>query len=111
MEPLIFHIDVNSAYLSWTSTENVRTGTGPDLRLLPAIIGGDQKNRHGVVLAKSIPAKAFGIVTGEPVATAFKKCPTLQMAAPDHHLYHAYSQRLMTLLESFCPYLEQLSID
>lgn len=66
MEPLIFHIDVNSAYLSWTSTENVRTGTGPDLRLLPAIIGGDQKNRHGVVLAKSIPAKAFGIVTGEP---------------------------------------------
>lgn len=74
MEPLIFHIDVNSAYLSWTSTENVRTGTGPDLRLLPAIIGGDQKNRHGVVLAKSIPAKAFGIVTGEPVATAFKKC-------------------------------------
>ena len=111
MEPLIFHIDVNSAYLSWTSTENVRTGTGPDLRLLPAIIGGDQKNRHGVVLAKSIPAKAFGIVTGEPVATAFKKCPTLQMATPDHHLYHAYSQRLMTLLESFCPYLEQLSID
>ena len=67
MEPLIFHIDVNSAYLSWTSTENVRTGAGPDLRLVPAIIGGDRKNRHGVVLAKSIPAKAFGIVTGEPV--------------------------------------------
>ena len=54
MEPLIFHIDVNSAYLSWTSTENVRTGTGPDLRLLPAIIGGDQKNRHG-----SPPAARF----------------------------------------------------
>ena len=63
----IFHIDVNSAYLSWTSVENLKTGNGPDLREIPAIIGGDQKTRHGVVLAKSIPAKKFGIHTGEPV--------------------------------------------
>ena len=60
----IFHIDVNSAYLSWTSVENLKTGNGPDLREIPAIIGGDQKTRHGVVLAKSIPAKKFGIHTG-----------------------------------------------
>ena len=58
----IFHIDVNSAYLSWTSVENLKTGNGPDLREIPAIIGGDQKTRHGVVLAKSIPAKKFGII-------------------------------------------------
>lgn len=44
----IFHIDVNSAYLSWTSVENLKTGNGPDLREIPAIIGGDQKTRHGL---------------------------------------------------------------
>ena len=71
----IFHIDVNSAYLSWTSVENLKTGNGPDLREIPAIIGGDQKTRHGVVLAKSIPAKKFGIHTGEPVVNALKKMP------------------------------------
>jgi len=111
MEPLIFHIDVNSAFLSWTSVENIRTGNGPDLRDVPAIIGGDQKSRHGVVLAKSIPAKAFGISTGEPVASALKKYPNLIMAPPDHKLYRQYSQRLMTLLRDYSENMEQLSID
>ena len=53
---IIFHIDVNSAYLSWTSVENLKNHTGPDLRDIPAIIGGDQKSRHGIVLAGSTPA-------------------------------------------------------
>ena len=59
---VIFHIDVNSAYLSWTSVENLRTGAGPDLREVPAIIGGDQKSRHGIVLAKSILRKKWGSI-------------------------------------------------
>ena len=67
---IIFHIDVNSAFLSWTSVENLKTGNGIDLREIPAIIGGDQKTRHGVVLAKSVPARAFGIRTGEPIVNA-----------------------------------------
>lgn len=111
MEPVIFHVDVNSAYLSWTSVENQKTGRGPDLRTIPSIIGGDQKSRHGIVLAKSIPAKAFGISTGEPVASALKKCPSLVIAPPEHRLYRQYSQNLMEYLSSFCPSLEQLSID
>lgn len=107
----IFHIDVNSAYLSWTSVENLKTGNGPDLREIPAIIGGDQKTRHGVVLAKSIPAKKFGIHTGEPVVNALKKCPNLVMAPPNHDLYHAYSCRMMDFLHSLTPDIEQVSID
>ena len=74
---VIFHIDVNSAYLSWTAVEELKNGAKRDLRLIPSIIGGDQKSRHGVVLAKSIPAKKYGIQTGEPVVNAFRKCPDL----------------------------------
>lgn len=71
----IFHIDVNSAYLSWTSVENLKTGNGPDLREIPAIIGGDQKTRHGVVLAKSIPAKKFGHPHRRTCRECLKKMP------------------------------------
>lgn len=74
-ERLIFHIDVNSAYLSWSATEKLRQGSSLDLRAIPSIIGGDMASRHGVVLAKSIPAKAYGIVTGEPVAHALQNAP------------------------------------
>lgn len=111
MNRIIFHIDVNSAYLSWTSVENLRTGAGSDLRKIPAIIGGDESSRHGVVLAKSIPAKTFGIRTGEPVASARKKCPNLVMAPPDHEMYKKYSRRLMQFLHTLTPDLEQVSID
>lgn len=111
MNRLIFHIDVNSAYLSWSAVEKLKNGSTTDIRTIPSIIGGDMANRHGVVLAKSIPAKAYGITTGEPVAHALRKCPNLTMEPPCHSLYSQYSQRLMTLLRSFCPHIEQVSID
>lgn len=98
---VIFHIDVNSAYLSWTAAEQLKNGAKRDLRLIPSIIGGDQKSRHGVVLAKSIPAKKYGIRTGEPVANAFRKCPGLVMEPPDHKLYRRYSDRLMDFLKEY----------
>ena len=79
MSSIIFHIDVNSAYLSWTAVEQLKNGAVQDLREIPSIIGGDQKSRHGVVLAKSVSAKKYGIRTGEPVANAFRKCPNLVM--------------------------------
>ena len=111
MERLIFHIDVNSAYLSWTAVEQLKNGAKVDLREIPSIIGGDIKSRHGVVLAKSIPAKAYGIKTGEPVSHALTKCPNLVSAPPDHKLYSRYSRRLMELLTTFCPDIEQVSVD
>lgn len=111
MELLIFHIDVNSAYLSWTAVENLKNGSSVDLREIPSIIGGDMASRHGIVLAKSIPAKAYKITTGEPVAHALQKCPNLVMAPPDRKLYSEYSHRLMELLKTFSPAIEQVSID
>ena len=111
MEQIIFHIDVNSAYLSWSALEKMQRGCDTDLRSIPAIIGGDMAKRHGVVLAKSIPAKAFGIVTGEPIVNAMRKCPILHIEPPDHRLYDKRSGELMQLLYDICPDLEQVSID
>lgn len=68
---IIFHIDVNSAYLSWTAVEQLKNGAGVDIRTIPAIIGGDQKSRHGIVLAKSISAKKYGIRTGNLLRMPF----------------------------------------
>lgn len=108
---IIFHIDVNSAYLSWTALDELEKGSEVDLRTIPSIIGGDIQSRHGVVLAKSIPAKAYHIKTGEPVMTALRKCPGLTMHKPDHALYSRRSHQLMDYLRSVCPDIEQVSID
>ena len=111
MTPIIFHIDVNSAYLSWTAVEKLKNGSKIDLREIPCIIGGNQESRHGVVLAKSIPAKRYGIRTGEPVANAFRKCPNLVMEPPNHKMYSIYSKQLMDFLYTYTPDIEQVSVD
>ncbi|MBQ4536196.1 MAG: DNA polymerase IV [Lachnospiraceae bacterium] len=108
---IIFHIDVNSAFLSWTALARLESGEETDLRQVPSIIGGDMAKRHGVVLAKSIPAKAYGIQTGEPVVNAHRKCPNLINVAPDHDLYARKSRKLMEYLAGICPDIEQVSID
>lgn len=110
-EHILFHIDVNSAFLSWSALAHLEAGTPYDLRDIPSIIGGDMAKRHGVVLAKSIPAKAYGITTGEPVVNAFRKCPNLVSVAPDHALYQEKSRQLMEFLARICPDIEQVSID
>lgn len=111
MEKIIFHIDVNSAYLSWSSLKRLENGDPIDLRTIPSIVGGDMQRRHGVVLAKSIPAKKYGITTGEPIVNALRKCPFLTVEAPDHTLYHQKSLALMNFLSGICPDIEQLSVD
>lgn len=78
MERQILHIDVNNAFLSWTAVEQLKNGEKLDIRTIPAIIGGDQTKRRGIVLAKSMLAKQMGIVTGEPIFQAKKKCPNLR---------------------------------
>lgn len=109
-DKVLFHIDVNSAYLSWSSIENIKQGK-QDLRDIPAIIGGDSSKRHGIVLAKSIPAKAYGIMTAEPILSAQKKCPHLFIQSPNHQMYSEKSAALMDFLSDFCPDLEQVSVD
>ncbi len=111
MDQIIFHIDVNSAYLSWTSLALLAKGSDTDLRTIPSIIGGDMEKRHGVVLAKSIPAKKYGVTTGEPIVNALRKCPSLVIEPPDHRLYHERSGELMEFLSDICPDIEQVSVD
>lgn len=110
MERLIFHIDVNSAFLSWEATRIVRDG-GEDIRLIPSVIGGDPNKRTGVVLAKSIPAKKYGIKTGEPLSAALRKCPNLFIARPDFSLYERNSRAFMDICRQYTPTLEKFSID
>ncbi len=107
----IFHIDVNSAFLSWTALAQLQAGAETDLREIPSIIGGDMAKRHGVVLAKSVPAKVYGITTGEPVVNAFRKCPHLVSVPPNHAMYESMSRQLMEYLSDICPDIEQVSID
>lgn len=108
---IIFHIDVNSAFLSWEALEHLKKGSGVDLRTVPSIVAGDPSKRHGVVLARSIPAKKYGIVTGEPVVKAVKKCPEAIIVPPSHDVYARYSKAMTDLLYSFSPDLEKYSID
>lgn len=108
---IIFHIDVNSAYLSWSALKKLEGGASEDLRTIPSIIGGDMERRRGVVLAKSVPAKAYHIKTGEPIVNALRKCPHLMMEPPDHALYRSRSEELMSFLYGICPDLEQVSVD
>lgn len=111
MSKIIFHIDVNSAFLSWTAVELLKNGAQIDIRDIPSIIGGDKESRHGVVLAKSISAKRYGIKTGEPVVNAMKKCPNLHMEPPNHKMYREYSRRLMEFLHTYTSDIEQVSVD
>ena len=112
MERLIFHIDVNSAYLSWEAvyrlTHSVDT---TDLREIPSAVGGDIQKRKGVILAKSIPAKKYGIKTGESILEALKKCPELTIVPPRHLLYEEYSIAFFEILNRFAPIVEKSSID
>lgn len=110
MSNIIFHIDVNSAYLSWSAVEKLKNGSDTDLRTIPSIIGGNEKSRS-VVLAKSIPAKAYSVMTGEPVAAAMRKYPFLVIEPPDHRMYAQYSDQLMSLLHTYTSDIEKLSVD
>ena len=110
-ERLIFHVDVNSAFLSWEAVYQLKNGASTDIRTIPAIIGGDTSLRKGVVLAKSLPAKHFGIHTGEPVTDALTKCPSLKSFRPNFPLYREYSTAFITILKKYAPVVEQVSID
>ncbi len=111
MERLIFHIDVNNAFLSWTAVEMLKNGTKIDIRTIPAIIGGDESKRHGVVLAKSNVAKQFGIKTGEPIYFARQKCPQIKVFESNHKMYREYSDKLYKLFQEYTDKIERFSID
>ncbi len=110
-QTIIMHVDVNSAYLSWEAARALENGATIDYRDIPSIVGGNQKNRQGIVLAKSVPAKAYNIKTGETVYSALKKCPTLLVVPPSYKLYKKCSNALEELLKSYTPHVQRFSID
>lgn len=111
MKRIIFHIDVNNAFLSWTAVERLKNGEKQDLRTIPSVIGGDESARKGVVLAKSPIAKKYGIVTAETLYQARRKCPNLVIIQSDHSIYKKYSDALYNYLCKFSPDIERFSID
>ena len=111
-QPLIYHIDVNSAFLSWEAAELLRQDPdAPDIRSFPSVIGGSEKTRHGIVLAKSPSAAALGVCTGEPLAQARRKCPDLKIYAPHYSIYVERSRQFMALLKEYAPSVDAYSIE
>ena len=109
---MIFHIDVNSAYLSWEAAYRLHhLGGRQDLRKEISAVGGDTALRHGIILAKSIPAKRYGIQTGETIVEALRKCPDLILVPPNYGLYEKCSAAFMDILGQYSPDVEQYSVD
>ena len=111
-ERVIFHVDANSAFLSWSAAYRVKVlGETEDLRDVPSVVAGDKASRHSIILAKSTPAKKYGIQTGEPLFLALEKCPQLKVVPPDYGLYVEASRHFVAMLRQFSPCVEQYSID
>ena len=111
MERQILHVDVNNAFLSWTAVDMLKKGSKIDIREIPAVIGGDESRRSGIVLAKSPKAKMFGISTGETLYQARMKCPGLQVYPMDYKLYKESSNKLYQLLLQYTDKIERFSVD
>ena len=109
---IIFHVDVNSAFLSWSALKRLKEDPkAVDLREIPSAVGGDIKSRRGVITAKSIPAKRYGVKTGEPVVQALQKCPDLVLVRSDFATYRSYSRAFTNILFRHSDIVEKVSID
>lgn len=111
MPRIIFHVDVNNAFLSWTAVSLLKNGYDKDIRCIPSIIGGDEEKRHGIVLAKSPEAKKYGIVTAETIYSAKRKCPNLEVYSANYDLYIQMSHNFYNYLKEYTPLIEQTSVD
>ena len=108
---VIFHVDVNNAYLSWTAVYLLKNGYKKDIRLIPSVIGGDEDSRHGIVLAKSPIAKKMGVKSAETIYMARKKCKDLEVFPPNFNIYDEYSNKFYNYLKQYTPDIERASID
>lgn len=108
---IVMHIDANSAFLSWTAAALLEEGYPVDLRTIPAVIAGNPEKRHGIILAKSIPCKKAGIITGESLFEARQKCPELVVMPPDYDLYMSCSDAMFRILYEYSPLVQRYSID
>jgi DNA polymerase-4 len=110
MRRIIFHIDVNSAFLSWTAVKMVNEGKS-DIREVPSVVSGDPSDRRSIITAASIPAKKLGIKTAQPVSMALRVCPSLVIVGGDWAWYKECSEGFISICRSYSPVLQQFSID
>lgn len=110
-ERIIFHIDCNNAFLSWTAVHMLHSGSKIDIRNRYAVIGGKESERKGIVLAKSNLCKKCGVVTGETLYAARRKCPYLEVYQPEFKIYRKYSDIMYTYLCNYSKKIERYSID
>jgi len=110
-ERIIMHIDCNNAFLSWTAVNMLHNGSKIDIRKRYSVIGGDESQRRGVVLAKSMLCKNKGVVTGESLYNARKKCPYLEVYKPEFKIYKRYSDMMWAYLCNYSDKIERFSID
>lgn len=108
---LIYHVDANSAYLSWTAAALLEQGMETDIRGIPSAIAGDPENRHGIILAKSIPAKKYGVKTAESIMEARQKCPQLAVYPPDYDHFLMCSNAMYYILCEYTDRIERYSVD
>lgn len=111
MDRVIFHIDVNSAFLSWSAVQLLNRGEKLDIRTVPSVVAGDPNDRRSIVTAKSIPAKRYGINTAEPVSMALRKCPGLIVVKGDWEWYKKCSEAFIAICRTYSPILQQFSVD
>ncbi len=105
MDRVIFHCDCNGFYASVELLDH------PELRDRPVAVCGDPRSRHGIILAKNEPAKAFGVKTAETIWQARKKCPDLVLLPAHHDKYRAMSRRVNALYERYTDLVEPFGID
>ncbi|MCR4922346.1 MAG: DNA polymerase IV [Bacteroidaceae bacterium] len=107
---IIFHIDVNSAFLSWPAVKRVMEG-GDDIRLVPSVVSGDPSDRRSIIAAASIPAKKLGIKAAMPVSMALRQYPQLVIVRGDWAWYKQCSESFIAICRNYSPVLQQFSID
>ncbi len=111
-ERTIFHVDVNSAFLSWSAVKRLQEDPEAlDLRTIPSAVGGDVETRHGIITAKSTPAKKYGIKTAMTIGQALRLCPNLVVVPADFKTYREFSHQFISILKKYTDLVEQASID
>ena len=77
----------------------------------PVAVGGDEENRHGIILAKNYEAKKFGVQTGEPLWQARRKCRDLVIVKPHYEQYLKYSELAHKIYNEYTDKVEPFGMD
>ncbi len=104
MERIVFHVDIDAFYASVEQHDN------PDLAGKPVVVGAAPGHR-GVVSACSYEARDYGIHSAMPISEAYSRCPQGVFLPVRMGRYQEVSKAVMSLLSSFSPDLQQISVD